>query len=57
VTIGRVYGVCGLIRSAARTRVRVYSTGHGNKTDNIDALAIARAAIHSLWVPETALLR
>lgn len=29
------------------TRVRVYSTGHGNKTDNADAVAIARAAIHS----------
>ncbi len=26
---------------------RVYSTGHGNKTDNADAVAIARAAIHS----------
>jgi len=29
------------------TRVRVYSTGHGSKTDNTDALAVARAAIHS----------
>ena len=29
------------------TRVRVYSTGHGNKTDRADAVAIARAAIHS----------
>ena len=29
------------------TRVRVYSTGHGNKTDDTDAVAIARAAIHS----------
>jgi transposase len=29
------------------TRVRVYSTGHGTKTDNTDALAIARAALHS----------
>jgi len=29
------------------TRVRVYSTGHGTKTDDTDALAIARAAIHS----------
>ena len=29
------------------TRVRVYSTGHGAKTDNADAVAIARAAIHS----------
>ena len=29
------------------TRVRVYSTGHGNKTDPADAVAIARAAIHS----------
>ena len=29
------------------TRVRVYSTGHGNKTDQADAVAIARAAIHS----------
>lgn len=29
------------------TRVRVYSTGHGSKTDNTDALAIARAALHS----------
>jgi transposase len=28
------------------TRVRV-STGHGTKTDNTDALAVARAAIHS----------
>jgi transposase len=25
------------------TRVRVYSTGHGTKTDNTDAIAIARA--------------
>ena len=29
------------------TRVRVYSTGHGTKTDDADAIAIARAAIHS----------
>ena len=29
------------------TRVRVYSTGHGNKTDDADAYAIARAALHS----------
>jgi transposase len=29
------------------TRVRVYSTGHGNKTDQADAVAIARAALHS----------
>jgi transposase len=29
------------------TRVRVYSTGHGNKTDRTDAVAIARAALHS----------
>jgi transposase len=29
------------------TRVRVYSTGHGTKTDATDAVAIARAAIHS----------
>lgn len=29
------------------TRVRIYSTGHGNKTDPSDAVAIARAAIHS----------
>lgn len=29
------------------TRVRVYSTGHGNKTDQADAYAIARAALHS----------
>lgn len=29
------------------TRVRVYSTGHGNKTDAADAHAIARAALHS----------
>jgi transposase len=29
------------------TRVRVYSTEHGTKTDNTDAVAIARAAIHS----------
>jgi transposase len=29
------------------TRVRVYSTGHGTKTDDTDAVAIARAAIHS----------
>jgi transposase len=29
------------------TRVRVYSTGHGTKTDAADAEAIARAAIHS----------
>ena len=29
------------------TRVRVYSTGHGNKTDRADAVAIAKAAVHS----------
>ena len=29
------------------TRVHVYSTGHGTKTDAADAVAIARAAIHS----------
>ena len=29
------------------TRVRVYSTGHGTKTDDTDAFAIGRAAIHS----------
>jgi transposase len=29
------------------SRVRVYSTGHGNKTDDIDAVAVARAALHS----------
>jgi transposase len=29
------------------TRVRVYSTGHGNKTDRADAVAIGRAALHS----------
>ena len=29
------------------TRVRVYSTGHGTKTDAADAVAIARVAIHS----------
>jgi transposase len=29
------------------TRVRVYSTGHGAKTDETDAVAIARAAMHS----------
>lgn len=29
------------------TRVRVYSTGHGSKTDKTDAVATARAAIHS----------
>ena len=29
------------------TRVRVYSTGHGTKTDDADTLAIARAALHS----------
>jgi transposase len=29
------------------TRVRVYSTGHGAKTDQTDAVAIARAALHS----------
>jgi len=29
------------------TRVRVYSTGHGTKTDDTDAVAIARAGIHS----------
>lgn len=29
------------------TRVRVSSTGHGTKTDAADAMAIARAAIHS----------
>ena len=28
------------------SRVRVYSTGHGNKTDDTDAVAIARAALH-----------
>ncbi len=28
------------------TRVRVYSTGHGAKTDRADAVAIARAAVH-----------
>lgn len=29
------------------TRVRVYSTGHGAKTDETDAVAVARAALHS----------
>lgn len=29
------------------TRVRVYSTGHGTKTDQTDAVAVARAALHS----------
>jgi transposase len=29
------------------TRVRVYSTGHGSKTDQTDAVAVARAALHS----------
>ncbi len=29
------------------TRVRVYSTGHGAKTDRTDAVATARAALHS----------
>lgn len=29
------------------TRIRVYSTGHGAKTDETDAVAIARAALHS----------
>ncbi len=29
------------------TRVRVYSTGHGAKTDKTDAVATARAALHS----------
>ena len=29
------------------TRVRVYSTGHGNKTDRADAVASAKAAVHS----------
>jgi transposase len=29
------------------TRVRIYSTGHGNKTDRADAVAIGRAALHS----------
>ena len=29
------------------TRVRVYSTGHGNKTERADAVAIGRAALHS----------
>lgn len=29
------------------TRVRVYSTGHGSKTDRADAVATARAALHS----------
>ena len=29
------------------TRVRVYSTGHGTKTDRADAVATARAALHS----------
>ncbi len=29
------------------TRVRVYSTGHGRKTDRDDAISIARAAVHS----------
>lgn len=29
------------------TRVRVYSTGHGTKSDTADAISIARAALHS----------
>lgn len=29
------------------TRVRVYSTGHGTKTDKTDAVATAKAALHS----------
>ena len=29
------------------SRVRVYSTGHGNKTVDTDAVAVARAALHS----------
>jgi transposase len=29
------------------TRVRVYSTGHGTKSDSHDAISIARAALHS----------
>lgn len=29
------------------SRVRVYSTGHGNKTDDTHAVAFARAALHS----------
>lgn len=29
------------------SRVRVYSTGHGTKTDRADAVATARAALHS----------
>ncbi len=29
------------------SRVRVYSTGHGNKTDDTDAVAVARAALRS----------
>ena len=29
------------------TRVRVYSTGHGRKTDRDDAISIARAAVHA----------
>ena len=29
------------------TRVRVYSTGHGRKTDRHDAISIARAAVHA----------
>lgn len=36
------------------TRVRVYSTGHGTKTDNADAVAIARAAIHSPHLRQSA---
>ena len=35
------------VPSKLATRVRVYSTGHGTKTDAADAVAIARAAIHS----------
>ena len=27
-------------------RVRVYSTEHGDKTDDTDAVAVARAALH-----------
>ena len=29
------------------TRVWIYSTGHGNKTDRADAVAVGRAALHS----------
>ena len=39
------------------TRVRVYSTGHGNKTDDTDAVAVARArytaATCARWQPTT----